>query len=200
MHKGEKVKYSYVLEGQSQLTFTPKQLRTEEHIFEGSLIVKSGSLVDNCIENENFVGPGCNTEEDTHVICENYSTWLPNTTSGNVEGINIVANSDDHESNHDEFYESESKSPVTQMDSLSLSSNTLDGPNQPILKSYDKKKFGNENATRDFNSKWYNDQPWLEYSVEDKTTSCYACQQFICKEFVFSNRKKPECLIKHHKS
>ena len=60
-------------------------------------------------------------------------------TSGNVEGINIVANSDDHESNHDEFYESESKSPVTQMDSLSLSNNTLDGPNQPILKSYDKK-------------------------------------------------------------
>ena len=32
MHKGAKVKYSYVLEGQPQLTFTPKWLRTEEHI------------------------------------------------------------------------------------------------------------------------------------------------------------------------
>ena len=39
MHKGGKVKYSYVLEGQSQLTFTPKRLRTEEHIFEGCLPV-----------------------------------------------------------------------------------------------------------------------------------------------------------------
>ena len=36
----------------------------------------------------------------------------------NVEDINIVASSDDHESNHDEFYESESKSPVTQIDSV----------------------------------------------------------------------------------
>ena len=112
----------------------------------------------------------------------------------------FVANCDDRESNHDEFYESESKSPVTQMDSVSLSNDTLDGPKQPILKSYNPKKFGNENATRDFNSKWYNDHPWLEYSVEDKTASCHACQKFICKEFVFSNWKKPERLIKRHKS
>ena len=118
MHKGEKVKYSNVFEGQSQLTFTPKRLRTEEHIFEGSLTVESGSLADNCIENENLVEPGCNSEEDTHVICDNDSTRLPNTSSGNVEDINTVANSDDHESNHDEFYESESKYPVTQMDSV----------------------------------------------------------------------------------
>ena len=50
---------------------------------------------------------------------------MPNTSSGNVEDINTVANSDDHESNHDEFYESESKSPVTQMDSVSLSNDNL---------------------------------------------------------------------------
>ena len=72
-------------------------------------------------------------------------------SSGNVEDINIVASSDDHESNHDEFYESESKSPVTQLDLVSLSNNSLDGPKQPILKSYDSKKFGNKSATRDFN-------------------------------------------------
>ena len=118
MRKGEKVKYSNVFEGQSQLTFTPKRLRTEEHTFEGSLTVESGSLADNCIENENLVEPGCNSEEDTHVICDNDSTRLPNTSSGNVEDINTVANSDNHESNHDEFYESESKYPVTQMDSV----------------------------------------------------------------------------------
>ena len=190
MHKGGKVKYSYVLEGQSQLTFTPKRLRTEEHIFEGCLPVESESLADNFTENE----------EDAHVICDNDSTRLPNTTSGNVEDINIVANSDDHENNNDEFYKSESKFPVTQMDSVSLSNDTLDCSKQPILKSYDPKKFGNENATRDFNSKEYNDHPWLAYSVEDKTASCYACQKFICKEFVISNWKKPERFIKHHKS
>ena len=86
------------------------------------------------------------------------------------------------------------------MDSVSLSDDTLDGPEQPILKSYGPKKFGNKNATRHFNSNWYNDHPWLEYSVDDKTASCYACQKFICKEFFFSNWKKPDSLIKHHKS
>ena len=119
---------------------------------------------------------------------------------GCIKPCNIVANSDDQESNHDEFYESESKSPITQMDSVSLSDNTLDRPKQPILKSYDPKKVGNENATRNFISDWYNDHPWLEYSVEDKTASYYACQKFICKEFVFSNWKKPKRLIKHYKS
>ena len=86
------------------------------------------------------------------------------------------------------------------MDSVSLPNDILDGPKQPILKSYDPKKFGNENATIDFNSKRYNDHPWLEYSVEDKTASSYAWQKCICKEFAFSNWKKPERLIKHHKS
>ena len=49
--KGKKVKYSYVLERQSHLTFSPKLFRTEEHILEGGLTVESGSLADNCIEN-----------------------------------------------------------------------------------------------------------------------------------------------------
>ena len=79
------------------------------------------------------------TAKRIHVICDNDSTRLPNTSSGNVEDINTVANSHDHESDHGKFYESESKSPVTQMDSASLSNETLDGPKQPILKSYDPK-------------------------------------------------------------
>ena len=73
MHEG-KVKYSYVLEGQSHFPFTPKRLRTEEHIFDGSSTVESGSLADNCIENENLVEPGCNIAEDTHAIYDNDST------------------------------------------------------------------------------------------------------------------------------
>ena len=75
------------------------------------------------------------------------------------------------------------------MGSASTSDDTLDGP----------KQLGNENATIDFNSNWYNGHSWLEYLVEDKTTYCYKCQKFICKEFVFSNLKKAERLIKHLK-
>ena len=51
---------------------------------------------------------------------------------------------------------------------LSLFNNNSDNPQQPILKSYGPKKIGKEIATKDFNSNWYNDHPWLEYSVEDK--------------------------------
>ena len=51
-----------------------------------------------------------------------------------------------------------------------ISQQHFDGPKQPILKFYDPKKFGNKNATRDFNSNWYNDHRWLEYLTEDKTT------------------------------
>ena len=70
----------------NQLKFTPKRLRTKEHIFKGSLTI------------EKLVEPGCNSEEDTHVICDNDSTPLLNMSYGNVENVNIVANSDDHES------------------------------------------------------------------------------------------------------
>ena len=68
------------------ITFTPKWLRTKEHIFEGRLTAKSGSLADNCIGNENLVEPGYNSEDDKHVICnDNDSTPLPNKSSDNVE-------------------------------------------------------------------------------------------------------------------
>ena len=70
----------------NQLKFTPKRLRTKEHIFKGSLAI------------EKLVEPGCNSEEDTHEICDNNSTPLLNTSSEDVENVNIVANSDDRES------------------------------------------------------------------------------------------------------
>ena len=47
MRNGGNVKYSYVVEEKSRLTLTTKQLQTEEHIFEGSLTVELGSLIDN---------------------------------------------------------------------------------------------------------------------------------------------------------
>lgn len=62
----------------------------------------------------------------------------------------IIANSDDHESHHDEFYKSASKSPAIHMDSVSLSNDTLDGPKQQILESHDPKKFGNEKCDQRF--------------------------------------------------
>ena len=67
------------------------------------------------------------------------------------------------------------------------------------MKSYNPKKFGNKNGTRDFNSNWYNDHPWLGYLVEDKTALSYVCKKFICIELAFLNWKKPEHLLKHHK-
>ena len=44
MHKEEKVKYSYVLEGPSHLTLTSMPLRHREHIFEGSLTMNLDHL------------------------------------------------------------------------------------------------------------------------------------------------------------
>ena len=76
----------------------------------------------------------------------------------------------------------------------------MDAPKQPILKSYDSRKFGYDIYIRDFNADWYNDHPWLEYSVEAKIASYYACKTYIGKNFTFSNWKKPEHLMKHHKS
>ena len=75
-------------------------MRTEEHIFDGSLTVECGLLVDNYKEKENSVEPGCNSEQDTYVICDNDSAPSPNTSCWNVEDIKLFANFDDHENNH----------------------------------------------------------------------------------------------------
>ena len=44
LHKEEKVKYSYVLEGPTHLTLTSTPLRPREHIFEGSLTMNLDHL------------------------------------------------------------------------------------------------------------------------------------------------------------
>ena len=76
-----------------------------------------------------------------------------------------------------------------------------EGPQQPILKCYDPKKFGSESFSRDFNPAWYKRYPWLSYNCETKTACCYPCQKYLnAHDFTFDNWKKIERLTKHHKS
>ena len=82
------------------------------------------------------------------------------------------------------------------------SSDIDEGPQQPILKCYDPKKFGSESFSRDFNPAWYKRYPWLSYNnCETKTACCYPCQKYLnAHDFTFDNWKKIERLTKHHKS
>ena len=81
------------------------------------------------------------------------------------------------------------------------SSDIDEGPQQPILKCYDPKKFGSESFSRDFNPAWYKRHPWLSYNCETKTACCYPCQKYLnAHDFTFDNWKKIERLTKHHKS
>ena len=80
------------------------------------------------------------------------------------------------------------------------SSDIDEGPQQPILKCYDPKKFGSESFSRDFSPAWYK-HPWLSYNCETKTACCYPCQKYLnAHDFTFDNWKKIERLTKHHKS
>ena len=76
-----------------------------------------------------------------------------------------------------------------------------DVPCQPILDVYHRKFCGNERYERDFSSDWFKQYPWLEFSVETKTASCFACKRFLGDhKFEFTNWRKPERLLKHHDS
>ena len=78
---------------------------------------------------------------------------------------------------------------------------TSDGPQQPVLREYNPQNFGNETFTRDFQPKWFKYYPWLNYSVDRKVGTCYACSTFLKDNaFTFSNWEKPERLTKHHQS
>ena len=78
---------------------------------------------------------------------------------------------------------------------------TSEGPQQSTLREYNPQRFGNETFTRDFQPKWFTQYPWLNYSVDGKVATCYACSTFLKDNaFTFSNWKKPERLTKHHQS
>lgn len=70
-------------------------------------------------------------------------------------------------------------------------------PVQPCLARFPRTPFGK--FTRSFNSFWYKDNPWLEYSVSQNASYCFACRHFclpsstessFTSEFGFSNWKK----------
>ena len=81
------------------------------------------------------------------------------------------------------------------------SSDIDEGPQQPILKCYNPKKFGNVSFYRDFNPAWYKRYPWLSYNGETKKVSCYPCQKYLnAHDFTFDKWKTIERLTKHHSS
>ena len=68
-------------------------------------------------------------------------------------------------------------------------------PNHPILKEYNRKKFGHEKSSRDFNPQWYNTYPWISYNMEQRHFVCFACQEFMADNtFSFDNWKKSDRL------
>ena len=75
-----------------------------------------------------------------------------------------------------------------------------EGPQQPIFKRYDQKKFDSESFSRDFNSAWCKGYPWLSCNCETNIACCYPCQKYLnAHDFEFENWRKIERLNKHHK-
>ena len=92
--------------------------------------------------------------------------------------------------------------PVHTLKSGANSGLYIEGPQQPLLKIYERKQLGNESFTRDFNPEWYKRHPWLSYDTTTNKAHCFACHMFLTEKdsFSFDNWKKPERLVKHHKS
>ena len=74
---------------------------------------------------------------------------------------------------------------------------TCDGPSQPICNQYSPTKFGNDTFKRDFQPNWFEQYPWLSFSLNEKEASCYACNKYSNNNsFIFTNWKKVEKLKK----
>ena len=91
-------------------------------------------------------------------------------------------------------------------DDISKSCNDL--PAQPKLATYP-----NNADKRSFQSSWYKERPWLEYSIENNKCYCYYCRHFSCNRSIsydaftttgFNNWKKSlqtnGGLLKHSQS
>ena len=50
-------------------------------------------------------------------------------------------------------------------DSHQLLTTSLNAPKQPILKEYNRKTFGTETSSRDFNPQWYKTYPWISFDI-----------------------------------
>jgi hypothetical protein len=85
--------------------------------------------------------------------------------------------------------ESSSSSPEASTNSVNLSRNTnqapndisqtaTDKPSQPVLSSFPK------TDNRAFKSTWYKDSPWLEYSVISNSCYCFVCRHYSSNDSV----------------
>jgi hypothetical protein len=85
--------------------------------------------------------------------------------------------------------ENSSSSPKTSIDSTNLSKNVSQAPNdisqtatdkpsQPILSSFPKTN------NRAFQSTWYKEYPWLEYSVASDSCYCFVCRHYSSNDSV----------------
>lgn len=86
-----------------------------------------------------------------------------------------------------------------------------EGPTQPKLKSYPKTDYGvgKTKRMRSFNSSWYNQFNWIEYSKIDDSVYCFPCRLFSFKtnsdlSFVnvgyknWKNAMSSKGFIRHH--
>ena len=70
--------------------------------------------------------------------------------------------------------------------------------NQPILASYAPRMFGAQK--RDFNSRWFQIYPWLEWNEEAKAIVCFCCENFSTYKLRWKSWKNTENLRKHAES
>ncbi|XP_025425560.1 uncharacterized protein LOC112694335, partial [Sipha flava] len=72
----------------------------------------------------------------------------------------------------------QSNSNIATYSGLSLADlGTLDtGPCRPVLFAYIKTKFGKQ--YRSFQSEWYTNYEWLEYSIKCNAAFCFVCRMF----------------------
>lgn len=60
-----------------------------------------------------------------------------------------------------------------------------DDPTQPVLKVFPKTMQGG--ARRSFHGQWYEEYPWLEYSVAMDAAYCFACRHFSSSKTVYTS-------------
>ena len=106
---------------------------------------------------------------------------------------------------HDQVFDSskinKNKSKQNEADDPVIPKSDKDAPQQAVLSKYNPRTFGNEDFQRHFQSAWYKQYPWLNYSIANHEANCFACERFMNdRSFKFTNWKKMEQLKKHHMS
>ncbi|CAF3457252.1 unnamed protein product [Rotaria sp. Silwood2] len=71
-----------------------------------------------------------------------------------------------------------------------ISKSHHDSPCQPILINYPT----NED-NRSFQDQWYQDRPWLEYSIKNDSAYCYYCRHFGSGSSALTKRKQHDAFV-----